>query len=148
MFPTPCLGHPDMAFLTHRTVRFGECDPARIVYFSRYFEYAHEAYEDLLEAGQFPLKKVFHGDWGMPLVRAESDFSMPSRLGDKLCLSVSVDRVGNRSIRYAVEVLGEDGKQRARLLLTHACILQKTGKTCAVPGELLDALRRAGALSD
>ena len=48
-----------MPFVSTRTVRFGECDPARIVYFSRYFEYAHEAYEDMLEAGGFPLQEVF-----------------------------------------------------------------------------------------
>lgn len=137
-----------MPFVSHRTVRFGECDPARIVYFSRYFEYAHEAYEDMLEAGDFPLAKVFHGDWGMPLVRAESDFSAPSRLGDKLRLVVSVNHVGNRSIRYAVDVLGEAGERRVRLLLTHAVISQKTGKTCSVPEELLEALRKAGATSD
>lgn len=137
-----------MPFVSTRTVRFGECDPARIVYFSRYFEYAHEAYEDMLEAGGFPLQEVFLGSWAMPLVRAESDYTRPSRLGDKLSLAVSVDRVGNRSIRYAVEVLGEDGEERAKLLLTHAVISQETGKTCSVPGELLEALRRAGALQD
>ena len=135
-----------MPFVAQRTVRFGECDPARIVYFSRYFEYAHEAYEDMLEAGDFSLRKVFEGQWGMPLVRAESDFSLPSRLGDKLRLAVSVDRIGNRSIRYAVDVIGEENEQRARLLLTHAIISQKTGKTCSVPEELLTALRKAGAL--
>ena len=135
-----------MSFHVQRTVRFGECDPARIVYFSRYFEYAHEAYEDMLEAGGFSLQHVFQGEWGMPLVRAESDFSVPSQLGDKIQLAVSVDRVGNRSIRYAVIVSGPDGEQRAKLLLTHAVISQATGKTCAVPEELLSALKRAGAL--
>ena len=137
-----------MPFVSTRTVRFGECDPARIVYFSRYFEYAHEAYEDMLEAGGFPLREVLHGSWAMPLVRTESDYTRPSRLGDKLTLHVAVDRVGNRSVRYAVEVLGEDEEQRARLLLTHAVISQETGKTCSVPADLLEALRRAGALND
>ena len=85
-----------MPFVSTRTVRFGECDPARIVYFSRYFEYAHEAYEDMLEAGGFPLQEVFLGSWAMPLVRAESDYTRPSRLGDEpRCFGRPV---GNRSI--------------------------------------------------
>ncbi len=136
----------NVPFVSHHTVRFSECDPARIVYFSRFFEYAHIAYEKMLEAGEFPLATVFSGQWAMPLVRSEADFSTPSRLGDTLRLDLSVDKIGNRSVRYAVALHGEDGELRARVLLTHAMVDQATGKTCPIPEELLEALRLSGAL--
>jgi len=133
-------------FVSHRTVRFAECDPARIVYFSRFFEYAHETYEAMLDAGDSPLSKIFSGEWAMPLVRSEADYKIPSQLGDPLELSLSVDKIGNRSFRYAVEIYGEDKQLRARVLMTHAVVSIATGKSCAVPEALLVALRQAGAL--
>ena len=135
-----------MPFVSHRTVRFAECDPARIVYFSRFFEYAHEAYEAMLDAGDSPLSKIFSGEWAMPLVHSEADYKIPSRLGDSLKLSLHVDKVGNRSFRYAVEITGPEGRLRARVLMTHAVVSIATGKSCAVPEALLVALRKAGAL--
>ena len=137
-----------MAFSTTRTVRFGETDPAGIVYFSRFYEYAHEAYEDMLQAGGFPLSDVFSGQWAMPLVRSEADYSIPSRLGDALNLTLSVDNIGNRSVRYRVDIQGVDGALRARIQHTHATVDLKTGKTCAVPDRLIEALKASGALEE
>ena len=137
-----------MAFSTTRTVRFGETDPAGIVYFSRFYEYAHEAYEDMLQAGGFPLSDVFSGEWAMPLVRSEADYSIPSKLGDELNLVLTVDNIGNRSIRYRVDIHGTDGAVRARIQHTHATVDLQTGKTCRVPDRLIAALKTSGALQE
>jgi len=135
-----------MPFSTTRIVRFSETDPAGIVYFSRFYEYAHEAYEDMLQAGGFPLSAVFSGDWAMPLVRSEADYSIPSRLGDALTLHLTVDNIGNRSVRYRVDIHGGDGVLRAKIHHTHATVDLKTRKTCKVPDRLIAALEKAGAL--
>jgi YbgC/YbaW family acyl-CoA thioester hydrolase len=136
-----------MPFCTHHTVRFAETDPAGIVFFARYFEYAHMAYEDMLVAGGLPLSHFFENQCGMPLVHSEASYSKPCRLGERLQLQLEVDKIGNRSMRYAVEIRGADQGLRARVILTHAILDLSTGKTVAVPEDLLGALRQSGALN-
>jgi YbgC/YbaW family acyl-CoA thioester hydrolase len=136
-----------MAFSTQRKVRFGETDPAGIVYFSRFYEYAHEAFEDMLEAGGFAIDRFFESEYGMPLVHSEANYKIPSKLGDLLRLDLEVDKIGNRSFRYSVGIHGEDGALRATVVMTHAIIDLQTRTTRGVPDQLLDVLRRSGALS-
>jgi acyl-CoA thioesterase FadM len=50
-------------------------------------------------------------------------------------------------MRYAVEIRGADQGLRARVILTHAILDLSTGKTVAVPEDLLGALRQSGALN-
>jgi YbgC/YbaW family acyl-CoA thioester hydrolase len=136
-----------MPYSTQHTVRFAETDPAGIVFFARFFEYAHLAYEDMLVAGGLPLSHFFESQCGMPLVHSEATYSKPCRLGEILRLELAVDKVGNRSIRYGVQIVGPDNALRAKVTLTHAILDLKIGKTMAVPEELLTALRNSGALT-
>jgi len=136
-----------MPFFTQHTVRFAETDPAGIVFFARYFEYAHLAYEDMLVAGGLPLSHFFENQCGMPLVHSEANYTKPCRLGEALQLQLTVDKIGNRSMRYAVDIVGADKTHRARVVLTHAILDLNTGKTMPIPEALLAALDKAGALS-
>lgn len=136
-----------MPYCTHHTVRFAETDPAGIVFFARYFEYAHLAYEDMLVAGGLPLSHFIETQCGMPLVHSEANYSKPCRLGERLQLVLEVDKIGNRSMCYAVEIRGADRELRARVVLTHAILDLSTGKTMPVPEKLLTALKQSGALN-
>jgi YbgC/YbaW family acyl-CoA thioester hydrolase len=136
-----------MPFCTQHTVRFAETDPAGIVFFARYFEYAHIAYEDMLVAGGLPLSYFFENQCGMPLVHSEADYTKPCRLGEVLQLQLTVDKIGNRSMCYSVRIVGADQTLRAQVSLTHAILDLSTGKTRSVPEVLLAALEKSGALT-
>ena len=136
-----------MPFFTQHTVRFAETDPAGIVFFARYFEYAHIAYEDMLVAGGLPLSYFFENQCGMPLVHSEANYTKPCRLGEALQLQLTVDKIGNRSMCYSVRVIGADQILRAHVILTHAILDLNTGKTIAVPEVLLAALDKSVALN-
>src|SRR5688500_10530099 len=74
-----------MSFHHSVTARFSEIDRAGIVFFGRYFEYCHAAFEELLARMFGDLEQSFAaGLWTMPLVHAEADFARPVRLGDRL----------------------------------------------------------------
>jgi 4-hydroxybenzoyl-CoA thioesterase len=80
-------------------VRFAHCDPAGIVFFPRYFEMLNQTVEDWF-AG--PLDRSFrslHLDQGLgvPTARFETDFHKPSRLGETLTFSLSVQAIGRSS---------------------------------------------------
>ena len=101
----------------------------------------------MLEAGGFALSRFFESAYGMPLVHTEADYSIPSRLGDVIRLDLEVDKVGTRSFQYKVSIYGDNNKLRATVRMTHALIDMKTRKACTIPDELLEVLKRSGALS-
>ncbi|MGM0578869.1 MAG: acyl-CoA thioesterase [Myxococcota bacterium] len=139
-----------MSFEHEVTVRFHEVDRAGIAFFGRVFEYCHEAFEELLVAADDRLLAVFDtGGWGMPLVHVEADYARPMRMGDRLRVSVGVDRLGERSVTFAFRVVGaEDGALRATVRHVHACVDLERFEGIPVPDRLRDGLTRLGLLED
>jgi 4-hydroxybenzoyl-CoA thioesterase len=87
------------SFETRRVLRFGDCDPAGIAYFPRYFDLLNGVVEDWWSAIGLPWKVVFkERRIGLPTVRFEADFRAPALLGDELHFSLTVKRVGRKSI--------------------------------------------------
>jgi len=134
-----------MGFEHSLTARFYEIDRAGIVFFGRFFEYCHAAYEEMFVAAFGGLEDIFRrADWGTPLVHAEADFTRPVRLGDRLKVVVGVERLTERSVTFVYEVLGEDRSPRAKLRTVHAFIDPKTFKPRSAPPEFREGLARVG----
>lgn len=100
-----------MAFRTPLTVRFGDVDPAGIVYYPRFLHYCHLAMEELFRAGLGrPYPEILDQErFGFPAVHLEVDFRRPLRYGDEIEVEVRVVRLGNTSAtwRYRVFRRGE-----------------------------------------
>jgi YbgC/YbaW family acyl-CoA thioester hydrolase len=120
-------------------------DRSGIVYFGRFFEYCHIAYEEMLSAIFGGLEGVFgQRDWGMPLVHAEADYQRPMRLDDTLTIELSIARLGGSSVTFAYRVLGDDGEQRATAQLVHAFVDMETFKGRPAPDEFRQGVRDLG----
>jgi len=86
-------------FITHRRVRFADCDAAGIVFFPRYFEMLNGVVEDWF-AGPLDLSfRALHQDRhaSVPTAAVEARFVVPSRLEDELDFTLSVVRLGGAS---------------------------------------------------
>ncbi len=86
-----------------RPIRFEEVDAARIVFFARFLNFAHEAMEHFfsgLEGGYVRL--IREREIGLPAVAVETRFHAPVRYGDVLLVDTSTLKLGNRSatLRY------------------------------------------------
>jgi len=100
-------------------VRFGDCDPAGIVFYPRYFEMFNNLVEDWCADG---LGSSFHAlhavrALGLPTVRIQTEFLAPSRLGERLRAELAVVELGGASFTLAIRLLGEDGLERVRATL-------------------------------
>ncbi len=70
-------------FVHTMPVRFQDVDAAGIVFFSRLFDYFHDAYVAFLEHRGLGLPGVLRrAEWGLPLRHAEADFLVPLAFGD------------------------------------------------------------------
>jgi len=85
------------------TVRFGDTDPYGVVYFASYFRYCHQGIEEFLNHYGLPPHEVLKNQtegFGLPIVSAACDFLKPVRYGEKLRLTVTLSRIGNKSLRF------------------------------------------------
>ncbi|HEY1958458.1 MAG TPA: thioesterase family protein [Polyangiaceae bacterium] len=126
-----------MTFSYERPIRFEEVDAARIVFFARFLNYAHEAMEALLgglDGGYVRL--VNERRIGMPAVHVSCDFRAPLRFGDVARIETRASRIGNKSVTFRYEFFRKhDG--------THVATVEHV---CAVTD--LDAMRAIAVPDD
>lgn len=134
----------DWHFERTQRVRFGECDPAGIVFFPRYHEMLNALVEDWFTEGL----GIDYADLigprrvGLPTVRLESDFLRVSRMGDALTRRLRVARLGDRSMTLQVEFAGADGV-RARFAQVLVCTSLVTHAAQPWPADLRAAVDAA-----
>jgi 4-hydroxybenzoyl-CoA thioesterase len=80
-------------------IEWGDCDPAGIVYFPRYFEMFDACTRALFEqAGLFKRDMLkTYGIAGIPVVDMKARFMIPSRFGDDVEVESAVSKWGNSS---------------------------------------------------
>lgn len=126
------------AFEMPFTIRFQHCDPAGIVFYPRYFEMFNllvETWFDEALGLSFSELHMKQGH-GVPTVHAKADFKAPSRLDDRVILSLSVQDVGRSKMTLALEIRGDDGT--VRVAATHILVYAAFNpmKAAAIPDDL------------
>ena len=86
-----------------RTVRieWGDCDPAGIVYFPRYFEYFDQCTARIFEAVGYSkpaLLKAFDIA-GIPLVDVRANFRLPSKFGEDVVIHTTIPEWSRSSFK-------------------------------------------------
>ena len=100
-------------FVNRRVVRieWGDCDPAGIVWYPRYFEMFDASTAHLFEAAGFPKQEVRRrfGIVGWPMLDTRAKFAIPSKFGDDITIESSIATFGRSSFDVEHRVLrGQD----------------------------------------
>ena len=95
-----------MSFSTRITVRFGDCDPAGLVYYPVIFHYCHVAMEEFFaERCGIPYHKLMMDERiGFPTVNAQAEFFVPLVYGDEADVEILVSRIGQSSVSFEYTV--------------------------------------------
>ncbi len=122
-------------FSTELKVRFGHEDHAQLVYYPRFFDYFHQAFEDFFEAHGTSYREVLTVDQvGWPAVRAEADFKAPLRFGDRLRVTLAVIKLGERSARFSYQGLRvSDGTEVVVGATTVVCVAMHDFRPQRIP---------------
>jgi 4-hydroxybenzoyl-CoA thioesterase len=126
-------------FSVIRKIRFGQTDPAGIVYYPNYFDMFNEIVEDwFAEELAAPFDQLHHvQNVGIPIVHVECDFIAPCRLGELFNLTLSVEHLGLTSLRLQIKgTVSGEARIKASLVLVFVDL--KTYRSIAPP----EALRR------
>jgi 4-hydroxybenzoyl-CoA thioesterase len=133
-----------MPFTALITVRFGDCDPAGLVYYPVLFHYCHAAMEEFFAArcGVSYPRLMNESRVGFPTVDVRAEFRAPFVYGDEVEVEVFVSRVGRSSatFEYRLRRPGE-GEPRALATLVKVAMDLDTRRPVPVP----EPLRRAFA---
>jgi YbgC/YbaW family acyl-CoA thioester hydrolase len=131
-----------------RKVRYSDSDVQGHVFNANYFVYFDDTITDFMAA-------VEGSSCGEPtheivLARAECDFCSPGKMGETLQTTVTVKKIGNTSITFALEIAEElSGRLIARGVEVYVVVDAATMRPIAVPDQLRSALekqmRQAGA---
>ena len=132
---------PAGAFTRPVPIRFSHSDPAGIVYFPHYFDMFNALIEDWYgeELGVDYSKFLLGGHQGFPVVHAECDFRAPSRMGERLKLTLLVERIGRSSLSFLI-VGHLHARERLRARIVTAMIALDTGTSMPLPDPLRDAV--------
>lgn len=126
-------------FSLTQKVLFKHCDPAGIVFFPRYFEMLNDIVEEYFDS---VLNYSFNDivpDNGVPTAQMTATFSVPSRLGDILTITLNVTDIGRSSLKLSFETHCDD---ELRFSANSVIVfVDSNGKSTPWPDSLRQALQ-------
>ena len=133
-------------FQTTRKVEWGDCDPAGIIFYPRYYHFMDGAFQDFAASLGFSQRSLReeHGLIGTPLVDTGCRFLSPLTHGDAAVIDVTVEHVGASSFRLAYAFRCDD-RRTAEGFETRV-FARETGGAIAkaeIPGEIRAAIEAA-----
>jgi len=143
-------------FTNTRTTRieWGDCDPAGIIFYARYFDIFDISTTMLLERALGMTKIAYlkaYDFLGHPLVETRGRFLLPTRFGDAVTIESAVVACGRSSFKIEHR-LTKDGTLAAEGFETRAWVVRhptdpKRMQAQPIPGDVVARLTQAPTLS-
>jgi 4-hydroxybenzoyl-CoA thioesterase len=135
---------PSAEFRRERLIRFSDCDPAGIVFYPQYFVMFNGLVEDWVneELGIGYHTLIAKQGIGLPTVRLEADFRAVSRLGDRVILGLTVERLGTRSMTLGLHCFDHQGETRMRIQQVLVTTSLESHRAVEIPQALRAAILR------
>jgi len=134
-----------MTFSHEITVRFGDIDQARVVYYPVFFHYLHETFEEWFDkalGASYP-QLVVKENIGFPSVRVETEFRKPLPYGERVRVELRLLEVGTRSITVEYHVVRlSDGETSARARVTTVAVDNDTFRSVPIPAHWRERFER------
>jgi 4-hydroxybenzoyl-CoA thioesterase len=110
-------------------IEWGDCDPAGIIFFPRYFTYFDACTHALLELARCRQRdmQIEHGIVGFPLVDVRARFIIPTRYDDDVVVESSVSEFGRTSFQVQHR-LYKDDVLAVEAFETRVCVALTGGK--------------------
>ena len=122
-------------------IRLADTDAAGRIYFASAQRIAHESFEDFMDVIGFDVRRMLNTlPFALPVVRVEANYRVSLKLGDEITVETKVSTVGKRSVTFFHTLITAKGVAAVEVVITHAVISKKTGKSVAMPTVLRKAL--------
>ena len=121
-------------------VRYGECDPQNVVFNANYLAYLDVALTEFWREAVGGWHEML--EQGLDMVVAESRlrFRAPARFDDVLDLVLRIERLGNTSISFAVDMMC-DGTLLVEAETRHVLVRAGSQEKAEIPAHIREALQ-------
>lgn len=129
---------PQIPYTVRRIVKWGECDPAGIVYTPRFLDWVIEAAEsffaEAVGVDWFQLNQTY--GLGSPSVSTKIDFRKPIQYGQPFTIEVLVRKLTRSTITYVMRGRDEPGDLCFEAELVSCIIDHKRMKSVTIPDHI------------
>jgi 4-hydroxybenzoyl-CoA thioesterase len=135
-----------MPFSTRITVRFGDTDPAGLVYYPNIFHYFHIALEEFFAArcGISYQRLMADERIGFPTVNTQTEFFVPILYGDEVDVEFFVSQIGNSSATFHYSARrASDETLCARATQIHVAMNLDTRRPLPIPEKYRQAFAKS-----
>ncbi|MDP1827174.1 MAG: thioesterase family protein [Archangium sp.] len=117
-----------MAFTARVRVRFADIDWARVVYFARFFDFAHRTFEDFFnDHAKLPYAALLaERKLGFPIVSSQAEFFAPLRLGDTARIVMDVIKLSKRSVTSRFTLYRDETDERCAVIVLKQAAIDTT----------------------
>lgn len=124
-----------LIYRTQIKIRFGDADPAQIMYFGNIFDFAHTCFEEFVVAAGYTWAEWFKPtEVIVPIRHAEADFLAPFRPGETYDVEVTVAQMRETSFQMLYR-FSKDGKPNGQVKMVHA-VLDRSMKKVTIPASM------------
>jgi len=129
-------------------VEWGDCDPAGIVYYPRFFEYFDSCTNALFERAGFKKQELLkkYGLLGIPMIDTRAQFYGPATFGDTVVVESRITEWGRSSFQvehklYNGEQLAAQGSEK-RVWTVRDAATPKGMRSEEIPQEVKDRFEK------
>jgi 4-hydroxybenzoyl-CoA thioesterase len=140
------MAEPTLVNRREVTIEWGDCDPAGIVFYPRYFAMFDASTAALFEAalGMPKIRWTRRFDMlGIPMVDTRARFHIPSAYGDRVTIESRVTAFRRASFDVAHRLLKEDGALAVEATETRVWTVRETEtgriRASGIPAEVVGA---------
>ena len=121
-------------FRTTRLVEFHDTDMAGIMHFASFFQYMESAEHELIRTAGFSVHQKTDGaTLSFPRVAASCEYHSPALSEDILEITVSLTRIGNKSLQYQMEFSIDDRRVASGKITSVCCRIEPGQPLVSVP---------------
>lgn len=121
-------------------IQLRETDATGILYFTELLNIAQVVFESYLYENDVSIQKMIEdGEFLMPIVHAEADYTAALRVGDQVDIQLFAEKIGTSSFTLKTIFECRD-KQAGTAQIVHVAISRKTGESISLPEEILELL--------
>lgn len=128
-------------YVANYKIKFTQSDPGGIIFFSKLFEIAHWAYEEMVENFELKRNYFFDSEFAIPLIHAEADYLKPIRVHEDIRVNVVVEEIRTSSFILGYEFIDAEGDLKAKVKTVHVCVVKNNFSKTSIPDDLKNCLR-------
>ncbi len=129
-------------FTVKRRINFFDCDPAGIIFYSRVFDFAHSAYEQLIQSIDKEKDYWNNDKYVVPIIRSESNYLKPMKYEDEIFIKVRVSELRSSSFELSYNMENESDKLLCSVKTVHVFVDRKSWEKMEIPNHIREGLER------